>query len=227
MQGSRSKSATSPCACQRVPNPKSQIRNPKSQIRNPKSNWYALYTKPHCERGVSERLQAKGFETYLPVVTVDGSRGNTVTRPFFPCYLFVRLDLDTDRLSQVHWTPGLKHVVSFGERPAVVPDEVITLIRERLAAIEAAGGLPAHGFQPGDPVGPFADFEVVFEQTLKPAERAWVLIQFLGEMNRLQVSVENPEPVDAGSGDSTSQQLRRTRGHGRRIKCRTNDECLS
>jgi len=162
-------------------------------------DWYALFTKPRCERVVSERLRSKGFETCLPAITMDGSRGSPVTQPFFPRYLFVRLDPSTDPLSLVRWTPGLKHVVSFGERPAVVPDQVIALIRKRLAAIEAAGGLPAHGFRPGDRVrirsGPFADFEAVFKQTLKPAERAWVLIDFLGRMSKVQVAVDDLEPV--------------------------------
>ena len=104
----------------------------------------------------------------------------------------------------------MKHVVSFGERPAIVPDEIIALVRKRLAAIEAAGGrfdrlttkLPGHGFQPGDRVrirsGPFADFEAVFEQALKPAERAWVLIDFLGRMSKVRVAVEDLEPAGTG-----------------------------
>lgn len=174
----------------------------KSQIRNPKLNWYALYTKPRCERAVSLRLRSKGFETYLPAVTVDGSRGRTFRRPFFPRYLFVRLDLSTDALSSVRWTPGLKHVVRFGESPAVVPDEAIALIQERLAAMDDGGGLQAHGFRRGDRVrirsGPFADFEAVFEGSLKPAERAWVLVDFLGRMSKVQVDVEELEPAGAG-----------------------------
>ena len=167
-------------------------------------HWYALYTKPRCERVVSERLQAKGFETYLPTTTVDGSRGSRVTRPFFPCYLFVRLNLNTNALSLVRWTPGLRHIVSFDETPAVVPDEVIALIRERLAA----------NFRPGDqetrrqgegsivslsPPLPLAlsQLEAIFEEALQPAERAWVLIRFLGRINKVQVAVEDLEPVGA------------------------------
>ncbi len=188
--------------------------------------WYTLYTKPRCEHVVNEYLQSQGFETYLPIVTINGG-GGAVMSPFFPCYLFVRLDLSTGALSLVRWTPGLRRVVSFGERPAVVPDEAIALTRERLAAIEAAGGLPTHNFRPGDQVrirsGPLADLEAVFEQMLKPAERANVLIHFLGRMNRVQVAVEDLEPVKADSAgpssqDSTPQRSRRTRGRGRRIK---------
>ena len=184
-------------------------------------NWYALYTKPQCERIVSQRLQVKGFETYLPPASVLEGHPKTGAQSFFPGYLFVRLDLKADPLSSVRWTPGLKHVVRFGERPAVVPNEAIALIRERLAAIEAAGGLPGHRFRPGDRVyirsGPFADpstalrrgsgqgsghrfeaiFEAIFEEALEPAERAWVLIRFLGQINKVQVAVEDLEPVGA------------------------------
>ena len=169
-------------------------------------NWYALYTKPQCERSVSQRLQGKGYETYLPPASARDDLPKTGAQSFFPGYLFARLDLGTDDLSSVRWTPGLKYIVRFDGRPTVVPDEVIALIQERLAAIEAAGGLPAHGFQPGDRVrirsGPFADFEAVFERTLKPAERTWVLIDFLAQMSKVQVAVEDLEPVGATCGEN-------------------------
>ena len=167
------------------------------------ARWYVLYTKPRCERVVSERLRSKGFETYLPAVAVNRSGDTTTTRPFFPRYLFVRLDPNTDALSSVRWTRGLKHVVRFGEKPAVVPDEVIALIRDRLAATEAADDRERIGS------GPFADpstrsghrLEAVFEQALKPAERAWGLMHFLDWVSGVQVEVEDLEPVGGGQDD--------------------------
>jgi len=65
--------------------------------------------------------------------------------------------------------------------------------------------------------------EAVFEQTLKPAERAWVLIDFLGRMSKVQVAVEDLEPVGAGTAGSAPQQSRRIRGHGRHIQYQTAD----
>ena len=158
-------------------------------------NWYALFTKPRCERLVSQRLQARGFETYLPALTLVGARGRRYERPFFPRHLFVRLDPGTDGLSSVQWTPGLTHVVRFGERPAVVPDEVVALIQERLAEMDDGGQRfdrlttkqPARDSRRGDRVrirsGPFADLEAVFERSLKPADRALMLISFLGRLS--------------------------------------------
>ena len=167
------------------------------------ASWYTLYTKPRCEGAVGRRLRAKGFETYLPAVTVDGYRGHRDEHPFFPCYLFVRVDPSTDGLSSVRWTSGLKYIVSFGEKPAVVPDEVVALIQERLATMEeGAGGLSDHGFRRGDRVrirsGPFADLEAVFEEALKPDERALVLISFLGRLSEVEVAVED---LEGGSRD--------------------------
>lgn len=54
-------------------------------------------------------------------------------RPFFPGYLFVRLDCTEDRWSSVHSTRGVRRIVSFGGYPLPVDDGIIVEIRARLA----------------------------------------------------------------------------------------------
>ena len=167
-------------------------------------NWYALFTKPRCERLVSQRLQARGFETYLPALTLVGARGRRYERPFFPRHLFVRLDPGTDGLSSVQWTPGLTHVVRFGERPAVVPDEVVALIQERLATLgQGDKGQGRQGAKEPFSVSPslsrsLSQFEAVFEEAMKPADRALMLVSFLGRLSEVEVAVEDLEPAGAG-----------------------------
>ena len=100
----------------------------------------------------------------------DGRR-----RPFFPAYMFVRCDLLLVDVGKLQWVPGLRRIVGFAGRPARVPDDAIALIRTKLAEIEAQGGLPAHGFKPGERVviegGPLAGLDGIFVGPRGPAER--------------------------------------------------------
>ena len=120
-------------------------------------NWYTLYTKPNAEAQVARTLMARGLTVLLPLLP---SRSGERLRPLFPAYLFVRCDLTVIGIENLQWIPGLRRILNFEGRPAVVPDAAIALIERSLAAIEAAGGLPQHAFKPGDVVvidqGPLA-----------------------------------------------------------------------
>ena len=153
-------------------------------------HWYALYTKPHKERHVNSFLQSRGFETYLPTIQVR-KNGQRRTEPFFSCYLFVRLDPIT-ALPSVQWTPGLRRIVSYGGKPAAVPDHAISLIRKRAAEMGELN-YPTCRFQSGDRVliksGPLRDFEAVFDRALSSQDRAMVLVELLDRWTRCEVDV--------------------------------------
>lgn len=184
-------------------------------------HWYALYTRPHRELQVAHLLFTKGVEVFLPMVPTRHRRFGKVDRPFFPCYLFARFDLDVSGLSLVQWTPGLRRVVAFSDRPVVIPDEVITRLQERVQAVQAAGGLPSHQFQPGDRVllvnGPLQGLEAVFQGPMRPSERVRVLVEFLGRLAEVEVPLESVERVLA---EARARPPRRTRGQGRLIRPR-------
>ncbi len=181
--------------------------------------WYALHTKPNAEAQVARVLTERGFEIFLPLLP---PRKDNRIRPLFPAYLFVHCDLSEVNMDALRWTPGLRRIVSFGDRPAVVPDAAIQLIQDGLRAIEEAGGLPKHPFKPGDTVvidsGPLAGLRGIFEGPVGPAERVRILIHFLGETNRAEVPVEMLRR--AGDFDEVRRRRRGTRGRGRRIHYR-------
>lgn len=159
-------------------------------------HWYTLYTKPHKEQQVSNFLESKGFETYLPLIQVR-KRGRQKSVPFFSCYLFVRA-APSNGYSSLRWTPGLRRVVSFGHQPALVEEHVISLIKQRLAAIQEAGCI-TYGFKSGDRVvitsGPLRDFDAVFDQRLSSRDRAKILVDFVGRSTRCQVEIDSLEKV--------------------------------
>jgi transcriptional antiterminator RfaH len=179
--------------------------------------WYTLYTKPNAEYQVEAALQQRGIETYLPETESPRPRKGRPSKPFFPCYLFMKVDMQRVGLSQVQWTPGLRRIVAFDERPAALADDVIDLIRGRLQG----GGWSAQRFQPGDKVriteGPLKGLLAIFDRPSTPGERVEVLLTFLGQVSRASVAAVDLERAPAEAQVPQPRPPRRTRGRGRRI----------
>jgi transcription antitermination factor NusG len=106
--------------------------------------WYTLYTKPNSEYQVANTLERQGIHTYLPELESPKTQHKSGRKPFFPCYLFTRIDFTKVGLSRLQWTPGLRRVVAFDDQPVPLPDEVINLIRRKLGELNAAGGSSGH-----------------------------------------------------------------------------------
>jgi len=179
--------------------------------------WYTLHTKPQSEVQVHRALVTRGFEIYLPMLP---PRKDKHAQPLFPAYLFVHCDVEAIGIASLQWIPGLRRILAFAGRPAVVPDEAICLIRSKMAEIDADGGLPRHQFKLGDRVvieqGALSGMRGIFQGPAGPAERVQILIRFLGQANRAEVAVE--DLVAAPDGDAEILNRRRgTRGHGRRV----------
>ena len=70
-------------------------------------------------------LGLAGFETYLPRYEKrrrHARRVETVAAPLFPRYLFVAIDLASQRWRSIHSTIGVSRLVCNGEDPAVLAD---------------------------------------------------------------------------------------------------------
>ena len=158
-------------------------------------HWYALYTKPHKEHHVRSFLENRGFEIYLPTIQVR-KNGKKKAVPFFSCYLFVRLV--SDAVSSVRWTPGLRRIVSFGGEPVAIPDDVISLIRRRVAKMGELDYVACR-FKSGEQVvikgGPLMYFEAVFDLVLSHRDRATILVDMLGRLTRCEVDVSYLEKL--------------------------------
>lgn len=152
-------------------------------------HWCALYTKPHKERQVNGLLLQKGIETYLPTVRRKYRRRDRPDQMvFFPCYLFARVGFDATPRSTIAWIPGIRHIVSTGDQPAIVADEIVALVRGRL---EGAEEVDPDGPQHGDRVritsGPLRDLEAVFDQSLSSADKVRVLLDVMGRMTPVDI----------------------------------------
>jgi transcription antitermination factor NusG len=113
-------------------------------------------------------------------------------------------------------------VVAFDNRPVPLADEVIELIQRKLGEIEVSMGRPPHNFKPGETVriatGPFQDMLAIFEGPTTPSMRVRVLLNILGQANRVQVSIADIEKAPAGAEAPGPERHRRTRGQGRYIR---------
>lgn len=159
-------------------------------------SWYTLFTKPRREQQVSEILSEKDIETYVPIIRMR-RRGRTVERPFFPRYMFIRVDFNQVGLSEVQWTPGLTSIVSFGGGPVRVPAEIINHLKQRLHELNSSGTYSP--FKKGDRVriksGPLRDLEAVFDTHLSSADRVRILINVLGNLTRAEINIDDIERV--------------------------------
>lgn len=164
------------------------------------ANWYVLSIKAHKERPVHRYLESNQIEAYYPTmrVTPVNPRSRS-TRPFFPGYLFVNIDLDREGDNRLRWIPGTRGLVRFGNHPAVVPENLIAELRKRVEALNKAGG-EYRRLQKGDRVriinGPFEGYEAIFDAHLSGKDRVQVLLAFLSHYpRRLRMSVRDVEKV--------------------------------
>ena len=184
--------------------------------------WYTLYTKPNAEYQVAAALTERNIQIYLPEIESGNPDKGREKKPFFPCYLFMKVNLNVMGLSTVQWTPGLRRVIAFAGQPVPLGDNIIELIRLKLGEIESEGEQAVHTFKPGDPVriadGPFKDMVAIFDQETSPGERVQVLLQFLGHASKVHIDVANLDKAPDAAQVEAPKRPRRTRGGGRRIK---------
>lgn len=158
--------------------------------------WLALYTKPYKEYKVRNLLSGRGIEVYLPEITVQQCSGQK-RKPFFPHYLFARLDPLSGVITDVRWTPGLRYIVRTGDRPVPVPDEVVDHIRRRLSQMGVVR--PEDRFREGDVVriarGPLEGAEAIFDRRLSAEGRVRVLLQLMNRLVATELNAGDLTPL--------------------------------
>lgn len=138
-------------------------------------------------------LNRQGFEVYFPVYGKRRSHAgkiDVVAAPLFPRYLFVAIDLHSQRWRSIHSTFGITQLVCHGDRPAPLAEEIIAELRSR----EDERGLIRLGsaFRPGERVrvvgGAFADHFGMFD-SMGDGERVAVLLDLLGRKVRAVMNI--------------------------------------
>jgi transcription antitermination factor NusG len=95
--------------------------------------WHVLWTHSHCEQLVHDQLLARGYQAFLPRLSVWSRRRGLrcLSRvPMFPGYLFLNHAMSKRAYIEVRGVRGLVRILGEGwDRLAAVPDPEVSAIR--------------------------------------------------------------------------------------------------
>jgi len=103
---------------------------------NPSSSgaWYVIQTHVNAEAKAARNLERQGFGIYLPRYLKRRSHARKiemVPAPLFPRYMFVWIDIETQRWRSVQSTFGVSQLVVNGADPAPLASQIINRLRAR------------------------------------------------------------------------------------------------
>lgn len=100
---------------------------------NETKQWHIAYTRPGQEKKVTESLSRRKIECYCPLNNIAHQpfyRKKTVPEVLFSSYSFVRIcEAQIPELSRVN---GIVNLVFWLNKPFIVPEDEINIIREFL-----------------------------------------------------------------------------------------------
>ncbi len=158
--------------------------------------WYVVQTQVNGETKAAEHLRRQGYEIFLPRYMKrrrHARKIDFVARPLFPRYMFVAIDIATQRWRSIQSTFGVSHLVTNGDEPAVVPDGVISALkaREDTKGFVKMDAQPR--FAPGDKVrvlaGAFMDNAGLFNG-IADHDRVSILLNMLGRQVRVLLDAD-------------------------------------
>ena len=162
--------------------------------------WYAVRTKPRQEAVALEHLERQSFTSFLPLIKTPRrrqGRWQSGVEPFFPGYLFTKIDCGTQDVAPIRSTRGVIGLVRFGNELRPVPKGVV----ERLVASQAERDTPidpAELFKPGSEVlianGALAGVKAIFQASCGQ-DRVILLLELLGQTNRIELAAHEVVPA--------------------------------
>jgi transcriptional antiterminator RfaH len=158
--------------------------------------WYVVRTNSRQETRVLNNLAAWQVEAFAPKIEERhypsyARKPVYVIKPLFPNYVFARFDANTT-LHKIRFTRGVNDVVTFGDMPTPVDDEIIALIKSRTDEY----GMVSLGetFHEGDEVliksGPLKTFNGVFVRGTNDAQRVLILLNCVTYQPHIEIERE-------------------------------------
>jgi transcriptional antiterminator RfaH len=158
--------------------------------------WYAFQSKTRKEQLLCEQLRMRQIDTFYPCIKVRPVNPRAQkTKPYFPGYVFGRIDLEHEGRSILNWIPGAIGIVNFGGEPTPISDHLVDTLQRHLESINTSEREIWDSFQRGDVVaiqgGPFAGYEAIFDARLSGRERVEVLLKILSDSYiRVELSIK-------------------------------------
>lgn len=166
-----------------------------------KMKWYAVHTYSGHENRArlslldrirNAGLQDKFGEVLIPteqVVEMAKGQRRTMTRKFYPGYMFVQLELDDHTRSLVKNTPKITGFLG-GTNPVPVKDSEIAGINRQMSE-GAIKPKPRISFDEGENVrvtdGPFSNFNGIVEEVRPEKQKIRVLVSIFGRATPIEL----------------------------------------
>jgi transcriptional antiterminator RfaH len=160
------------------------------------ARWFVVQTQGNGETKAARNLLRQGYEVYVPRYLKrrrHARKVDHVARPLFPRYMFVAVDMATQRWRSIQSTFGVSHLVCNGDDPAAVPEGVVPALKAReddngFVKLDARPTLV-----PGDEVrvlaGAFMDSAGLFSG-LADHDRVAILLDLLGRKVRVLLDAD-------------------------------------
>ncbi len=168
--------------------------------------WYCARTKPKHEHIAAANVRKNlALEVFHPRLRVERATRRGVVRviePLFPCYIFVRCQIE-ERMNDIRHTNGVSSLVHFGHRIPRVADSVIEELQECFEVGEPM--MVEDRLSPGDEVvvgdGAFTGMRAFVLRVMPARQRVQILLDILGgptpvEVDRSSVVLERNTVAD-------------------------------
>lgn len=163
--------------------------------------WYCVQTQTNKEAYAAKNLEAQSYRHFLPtfVRTIRHARKTSqVRRALFPGYLFVSVDIESQRWHPIMHTFGVRSLIMQNERPKPVP---IGVVEALLSATNDDGHVDFRDdIKVGQDVrmisGPFFNLVGRLER-LDDRGRVAVLLNILGGERLVAADQTALQPVDS------------------------------
>jgi transcriptional antiterminator RfaH len=143
--------------------------------------WYVIHTKPRQEDRADSNLRAWNIEIFNPKRRESYCNSHTgklayQVKPLFPRYIFAQFP--DDMLQKIRFTRGVYRIVSAGDSPTPVDEEIIRLIRSQTS--EQGFVRMGEKFCTGDKVtihdGVLKNLNAIFIEEMNDRERVMLLL---------------------------------------------------
>jgi transcription termination/antitermination protein NusG len=174
----------------------------------PEKKWYIVHTYSGHENKAKltllERVHNNGLDHFFGDVLVPtesvqemvkGQR-RTMTRKFFPGYMFVQMVLNDQSFHLVKNTPKITGFLG-GMKPTPVPEREITGVQQNATEGKAPKAKARVVFEPGDTVrvidGPFANFTATVEEVKQDKQKVKVMLSMFGRSTSTELDFDKVE----------------------------------
>ncbi len=155
--------------------------------------WFLIHTHSKQEDRAESNLRVLGVRVFSPKVRECQYNQYTnapryITKSLFPRYIFAQFSIN-GLYHKVCFTRGVYRVVSFGDGPTQIDEEVIALIRSHIR--DGCFVDISEDISLGDEVvvkdGPLKDFAGIFVQEMKDADRVRILLQTVSYQAHIEI----------------------------------------